>query len=244
MAKNTENKISEKDNDFYTLLIVEDNNIHGACVRVLLEQNTPCKVIGQVGTAQEAYAEFEKHDPNLVIVDIGLPNTNGILVAKKLKRKNPKAKVLVLTAHPDEGHVYEAFSAGVDGYLTKESMKDELFLAAQYVLAGYKYVSPIIADKIIDIYLEKRREMDFNGLDELSPREIEVLVLTAKKMSGPEIGALLKITPKTVERHRTNIAKKAGLEKGAWLVDHAANLIASMKNKNLLPAKFIKMLAG
>lgn len=223
--KNNELETDEKS----SILLVEDNKIHQESIGLLIDLDDSYQVVATARTAPEAYEEFELHKPDLVLMDLGLHGSKGEDATRHLKDMYPDTKILILTAHPDEHHVFKAFSSGADGYLPKNAQKDELFLAMKYLLKGKKFISPMITGTILDIYLEKRKELDFGGMEKLTGRELEILKMVADNLTSKEIGEKLGIKPVTVDKHRAAILRKLQLPKGQKLAGIAADILLTMK---------------
>ena len=213
----------------HTVLVVEDHGIHRQSTVLLVNSQKKFQVVAQAENASESLKKFKACNPDLVVMDLKLPDSTGIEATKKIKKINPDTKVLILTALPDEHHVYAAFSAGVDGYISKRAKKGELSLAMSYIVQGCKFISPLITGDILKFYLEKRNEIEISGLDKLTMREIEVLKLVKERLKSSEIAKKMGIGLKTVEKHRSNILDKLNLPKGQKLAPKAADILLALE---------------
>ena len=160
--------------------------------------------------------------PDLVLLDLSMPKMGGISVIKDVKRELPATRILLLTIHESDQYVLESFEAGADGYCIKDSSREELMLAIESVLQGNTYISPGISDQVMEGYLSNRKRLKEKTLwDTVTQREREVLKLLAEGHSNREIGELLHISVKTVEKHRANLIDKLDLHNVAQLTAYA-----------------------
>jgi len=189
---------------------------------MLLENEDDIVIIGEAGTAQEAVDIVMQAGPDLVVLDIGLPDLSGIEAARKLKQIDPEIAIVALTIHEDQEYFFKMLEAGAMGYVPKRAAPDELLTAIRTAARGEVYLYPSLATLLVDDYLrqdkESRRAREMNGLTE---REGEVLVHLAEGATNAEIGELLEISPKTVARHRENIMRKLNLHSRTELVKYA-----------------------
>jgi DNA-binding NarL/FixJ family response regulator len=151
-----------------------------------------------------------------------MPKLSGISALKEIKRQFPKTKILALTLHTSEEYIIEAFESGVDGYCLKNDTHAELLSAINNVLSGKIYLSATISDKVLKGYLEKeRKNIPNTSLEKLTQREKEVLKLVGESYTSPEIGDILCISAKTVDKHRSNIMNKLNLHTASALTAYA-----------------------
>ncbi len=203
----------------YRLLIVEDHTIVRDGLRSLLSTNPDLEVVGEAVDGREAVHLAEKLKPHLVLMDLSMPRTDGLDATREVKRLLPRTKVLVLTVHDDEEHILAALRTGADGYTLKDATYPELMTAIKNVLNNKCYICPGISKKVVEGYLDGRK--DLKGIASwmsLTHREREVLKLIAEGYKVREIAAYLYISPKTVEKHRSNLLKKLDLLTTAELV--------------------------
>jgi len=204
------------------LILVDDHAVVRSGLRMLLENEDDIVIIGEAGTAQEAVDIVMQAGPDLVVLDIGLPDLSGIEAARKLKQIDPEIAIVALTIHEDQEYFFKMLEAGAMGYVPKRAAPDELLTAIRTAARGEVYLYPSLATLLVDDYLrqdkESRRAREMNGLTE---REGEVLVHLAEGATNAEIGELLEISPKTVARHRENIMRKLNLHSRTELVKYA-----------------------
>ena len=180
------------------------------------------EVVGEVGDGLKLLDRLKKSPPDMVILDISMPNLRGIEATKEIKTTNSEVKVLILTMHNDKEYLYHAISAGADGYLLKEDADTELFSAIETIRHGGNYISPLLlvelADDLAQTYHGARFKAPF---EPLTTREREVLKLIAEGRSSKEVASLLFISVRTVQHHRANIMRKLNIRKTADLVKYA-----------------------
>jgi RNA polymerase sigma factor (sigma-70 family) len=181
------------------------------------------EVIGEAGDGLELLKLLRKMTPHMVIVDISMPNLRGLEAVREIRKQYPDLKVLVLTMHKDRSYLQQAISAGAEGYLLKEDADPDLFSAIEGIRQGKIYVSPHLTQDMIQDWAQIQRGNISSTLhpELLTPREKEVLKLIAEGRSTKEIGELLAISERTVERHRSNIMDKLQVRKTADLVRYA-----------------------
>ncbi|MDK2957197.1 MAG: hypothetical protein PWQ57_2693 [Desulfovibrionales bacterium] len=200
------------DQRMYRLLLVEDNTLLREALDSLLTESNRFVVVGQTGNGQGALEQHRSLKPDVVLMDLTLPGMSGAEAIRRIKSEAPSARILALTVHTSNEHIYAAFNAGADGYVPKDAGSAELFLAIESVSEGLVFISPRVAGKVVRGYLLGRRESGaLPQLEELTAREREIIALVADGMRNREIGETLHISTKTVEKHRSNIIKKLGL---------------------------------
>lgn len=196
----------------YRLVIAEDHTILREGLKALLAARPELEVVGEAMDGREAVRVVEELKPDLLMLDLSMPRSNGLEVLKEIKRANPKTRVMVLTVHKTEDYVFTALQAGADGYVLKDSSSSELMLAVASVLNGERYLSPAIASTVVSGYLGAKEGAPARpAFDELSTREREVLKLIAEGYRTREIAVYLCISPKTVEKHRANLMDRLRL---------------------------------
>ncbi len=197
------------------ILLADDHSLVAAGLCKLLESEF--ELVGTVGDGRALVAAAKKERPDVVLLDISMPLLNGVEAARQLQAALPASKLIFVTVHSDSPYVVEAFRAGASGYLLKRSAASELVTAIREVLAGNLYVTPLIGKGALEGILkvaEKRRPL-------LSARQREVLQLVAEGHSAKEIAQILRISPKTVEFHKSWIMKKLDLHSTAELTRYA-----------------------
>jgi two-component system response regulator NreC len=204
------------------LLLVDDHTVIRSGLRMLLDNEDDVEIIAEAGTAKEALEKAVEHQPDVVVMDIGLPDSSGIEVAAKIKEQLPKVAIVALTIHEDEEYFFKMLEAGASGYVPKRAAPEELLKAIRIAASGQVYLYPTLADLLVKDYLSQdEEERATRNMDGLTPREQEVLTHLAEGLNNPEIGDLLAISPKTVARHRENIMRKLNLHSRTELVKYA-----------------------
>ena len=204
------------------LLLVDDHAVVRSGLRTLLEPETDIEIVGEAGAAREALELVKRLQPEVVLMDIGLPDQSGIEATQAIKRAWPGVAVVALTIHEDEEYFFQMLHAGASGYVPKRAAPEELITAVRTAAAGEIYLYPSLAKLLVRDYLNGNREAaSTSALDELTEREREVLAYLAEGSSNQEIAEALVISPKTVARHRENIMHKLNLHSRADLVKYA-----------------------
>jgi two-component system response regulator NreC len=204
------------------LLLVDDHAVVRSGLRMLLEGQRDVEIVGEAGTAAEALEATEQFKPDVILMDIGLPDKSGIEATRQIKMHFPNVSVVALTIHEDEEYFFKMLDAGASGYVPKRAAPEELLTAIRAAAAGEVYLYPSLAKLLVRDYLTgDRPPEEKSNLDGLTDRESEVLTYLAEGASNDAIAAALVISPKTVERHRENIMKKLNLHSRAELVRYA-----------------------
>jgi len=198
------------------ILIADDHRLFREGLKGLLTSHE-FTVVAEAGDGQEGIRLARKHQPDLALVDITMPGLNGVDVAREVQRVAPKCKVVVLTMHKDSPYVAAALRAGARGYVLKTQPASELLKALREVSKGDVYLMPDVSRALVESY----QRNDGADADPLSPREREVLQLVAEGKTTKEIGAVLNISFKTAESHRTRIMAKLDIHETAGLVRYA-----------------------
>ena len=206
----------------YRVILADDHVLVRRGLKLILEENSNLEIAAEVGDGLELLNVLQKINPDLIILDVSMPNLRGIEAIPEIRRVRPNAKVLMLTMHKEEDYLYQAISAGANGYLLKEDAEKELFSAIEHIKNGKIYISPGLADQSMQNWARMRRgEDDSQHAESLTVREREILKLIAEGKSNKEIGDLLFISVRTVERHRANMMSKLSIRKTAELVQYA-----------------------
>jgi DNA-binding NarL/FixJ family response regulator len=207
----------------YRIVLADDHVLVRQGLRRILEGVADLEVIGEANDGLELLNLLNHSAPDMVVLDIFMPNLRGIEAIHEIKKIRPEAKVLILTMHKDKEYLYLALSAGAKGYLLKEDADKELFSAIEKVRHGKTYISPHFSEEIVDdlVQMGKRDPKAILEIDSLTPREREVLKLIAEGKSSKEIAHLLFISVLTVNNHRANIMEKLNLNKATDLVKYA-----------------------
>ena len=204
------------------LLLVDDHEVVRSGLRMLLDSEQDVEIVGEAGTAEEALRAVQELEPDVVLMDIGLPDLSGIEAAARIREIRPQVAVVALTIHEDKEYFFRMLDAGASGYVPKRAAPDELLTAIRAAAKGEVYLYPSLATLLVKDYMgqdpDDREARILNGLTE---RELEVLGHLADGASNSEIGDTLQISPKTVARHRENIMRKLNLHSRTELVKYA-----------------------
>ncbi len=205
----------------YKIVIAEDQTLVREGLRSLIASEKDYQVVGEAEDGLQAIRCVDRLKPHLVLIDLAMPKLSGISAIREIKRMHADTKIIALTFHTSEGYLMAAFDAGADGYCLKNDTYIELTTAIRCVLEGKKYLSPEISGKVLNGFLEMKKEDVTSTWDTLTRREIEVLKMVGEGYTSPEISQLLGISPKTVDKHRANIMKKLNLHNTAALTAYA-----------------------
>jgi two-component system response regulator NreC len=204
------------------LLLVDDHEVVRSGLRMLLESAGGVEIVGEAGTAREALDKVSEIRPDVVIMDIGLPDMTGIEAAREIKALRPETSIVALTIHEDQEYFFKMLEAGATGYVPKRAAPEELLTAVEAAAAGEVYLYPSLAKLLVKDYLSQEPQLKATrALDGLTEREQEVLEQLAEGASNAAIGEALGISPKTVARHRENIMRKLNLHSRSELVKYA-----------------------
>jgi two-component system response regulator NreC len=204
------------------LLLIDDHAVVRSGLRMLLESEPDMEIVGEGGTAREALESVARLTPDLVLMDIGLPDMSGIEVTQKIKTGWPQVAVVALTIHEDEEYFFKMLQAGASGYVPKRAAPEELLTAIRTAASGEVYLYPSLAKLLVKDYVSGGKEQsELGALDDLTDRENEVLAHLADGASNQEIADVLSISPKTVARHRENLMRKLNLHSRTELVKYA-----------------------
>ncbi|MCJ7621974.1 MAG: response regulator transcription factor [Anaerolineaceae bacterium] len=204
------------------LYLVDDHEVVRTGLRMLLSNEADVQIVGEAGTAREALEGVGKVHPDVVLMDIGLPDMSGIEATQKIKSLYPNVAVVALTIHEDEEYFFRMLDAGASGYVPKRAAPEELLTAIRSASKGEIYLYPSMAKLLVKDYLAQERSLDgASSLDGLTDREQEVLKHLVEGENNDVIAGILVISPKTVARHRENIMRKLNLHSRAELVRYA-----------------------
>jgi len=202
------------------VMIVDDHAIVRAGLRALLFEEAPFDLVGEAAGGYEALELVEKTKPDVLILDLSMPDLDGISVTRKIKPQFPGLKILILTLHEEEALLKEAIKAGAAGYILKRAAEAELISAIRVILRGDLYIDPTMVRGL----LEESRHPQINQnnpTESLTRRETEILRLIVEGFTNRQIGQELNISIRTVEGHRANISDKLGLHSRVELVRYA-----------------------
>ncbi len=191
------------------IYIADDHTIVRDGLAVMLQVHSDITVVGSGSDGRQAVREIEQLHPDIVIMDIAMPNLNGIEAALLLRDVAPAVKTIMLSMYATKEHIFRALQAGARGYLLKNSAGSELVNAVRIVQSGQRYLSQKISDTVVDDYLLESRVA--GPLDALSAREREVLQLVAEGHSSAQVAAMLSLSPKSIETYRSRLMQKIGV---------------------------------
>jgi two-component system, NarL family, response regulator NreC len=203
------------------LLLVDDHAVVRSGLRMLLENERDMEIIGEAASAHEAIDVALRVKPNVILMDIGLPDLSGIDATREIKKRYPEVSVVALTIHEDEEYFFKMLEAGATGYVPKRAAPEELLTAIRAAATGQVYLYPSLAKLLVRDYLSGGQPSSSEAHSELTRREHEVLTYLAEGANNEEIATSLVISPKTVARHRENIMRKLNLHSRAELVRYA-----------------------
>ena len=204
------------------LVLADDHAVVRSGLRMLLQAQPDIEIVGEAETGTQALAQVRTLKPDIILMDIQMPDMNGIEATRQIKEAFAETAVLALTMHEDDQYFFEMLQAGASGYVPKRAAPDELVRAIRTVSRGEVFLHPSLATRLVQSYLGGDVGNDSANLTgNLTPREQEVLVLIAEGMTNPEIAERLVISVKTVDRHRENIMRKLNLHNRIDLVKYA-----------------------
>jgi two-component system, NarL family, response regulator NreC len=200
------------------VLIVDDHAVVRSGLRLVLEADEGIEPVGEAGSARDAIFEARALKPDVILLDVVMPDQSGLEIIPTLLHENPETKILMLSMQDDPRYVREAFDAGASGYVLKEAADSEVVAAVREVAGGGRYVDPELGARLVAAESEERRRAEE---DPLSEREGEVLRLLALGHTNQEIAKQLYISVRTAETHRAHIMQKLRLSSRAELVRYA-----------------------
>jgi RNA polymerase sigma factor (sigma-70 family) len=204
------------------VLLADDHKLIRAGLRLVVDQQPDLIVVGEADDGRQAVELAKSLKPDVVVMDIGMPNLNGIEAARQIRAIRSDAAAVMLSMHSDEGYVLRALSAGARAYLLKDSATTDLVQAIHAVVEGKSFFSPAVSKVLLQDYMRKlQRSGAEDSYDLLSPREREVLQLVAEGKSNKEIASLLNLSVYTVETHRAKIMQKLNLKGVSELILYA-----------------------
>jgi len=204
------------------ILLADDHSVMRTGLRLVLERQPDFRVVGEASDGREAVALVQQHKPDVVVMDIGMPNLNGIEAARQVTASLPEVSVVILSMHSDEAYVLRALKAGARAYLLKESAESDLIAAIRAVHNGKAFFSPAVSRMLVEDYIRQLQDREIEDSYELlTTREREVLQLIAEGKSNKEIANMLNLSLYTVESHRGNLMEKLNLHTVPELILYA-----------------------
>jgi two-component system response regulator NreC len=203
------------------ILIAEDHQTVREGIKLLVNSQPDMEIIGEAGDGEDAIGKAVDAVPDLLLMDISMPNLNGLKATKKLRSVIPNLKILILTRHTDDGYLQQLLGAGANGYVLKQSAPTELITAIRAIAAGNAYLDPSLTRKVMGGYVNRSSSLRGETKGELSDREAEVLRLIAFGYSNKEIAGKLDLSVKTIEAHKANAMRKLGITSRIDIVKYA-----------------------
>jgi two-component system, NarL family, response regulator NreC len=204
------------------IVLADDHTIIRSGLRLLLEQQPDFKVVAEAEDGRQAVERVAEHHPDVAILDIGMPELNGIEATRQIVALDPHSNVVILSMHSDEGYVLRALKAGARAYILKSAAEADLIRAVRAVSEGKSFFSPVISKMLLEDYVRQVREKEVeDSYDLLTPREREILQLLAEGKTNKEVATILKLSPYTVETHRGNLLQKLNLHSVPELILYA-----------------------
>jgi two-component system response regulator NreC len=204
------------------ILLADDHTILRAGLKMMLNAQPDMEVIGEAQDGRQAISEGIRLQPDIILMDITMPDMNGIEATRQVKKMLPEVKVLVLTMHENDEYVFQALRAGASGYMLKEAADTELITALHVIQSGKFYLSPSAQSVMVGDYLQRvRTGEEKDTYSSLTEREREILKLVAEGYTNNQIAERLVISPKTVDTHRTHGMDKLNLHSRAEIVKYA-----------------------
>ena len=204
------------------ILLADDHTVMRNGLRLLLERQANLQVVGEASDGRQAVALIEKTNPDVVIMDIAMPNLNGIEATRQIVNQNPRTAVAILSMHSDESYVIRALKAGARAYLLKDSAEADLLAAVRALTEGKSFFSPAISRILVEDYM---RQLQSRGAEDtyelLTNREREILQLLAEGRTNKEVANMLNLSLYTVETHRMHILQKLNLHSVPELILYA-----------------------
>jgi DNA-binding NarL/FixJ family response regulator len=196
------------------LVLADDHFVVRTGLRAMLESDPDIEIVGEAATGSEAIELVGQTLPDLVLMDLRMPDGDGVEATKRLRELHPTTEVLVLTTYDTDADILRAIEAGATGYLLKDATRDELLRATRLAAAGETTLAPSVASRLVDRVRDP-------GAGALSPRELQILELVAKGLTNREIGARLYISEATVKTHMIHVFSKLGVEDRTHAVSEA-----------------------
>lgn len=210
-----------------TVVIVDDHPLFREGLKSIIRSDTRYEIVGEAGTAHEAIRVIGEKRPDLVLLDVALPDKTGIELIGEIKNVLSKTMIMIISMHSKVDYIVKAFKAGATGYVVKDSAAERLLQGIDAVLRDEYFLDSSVSHKVIEKLMEWPKEearITDRGYDSLTSREQEILALLAEGLSAREVAEKLFISPRTVENHRSSIMRKLDLHSNHELIRYAAKL--------------------
>lgn len=209
------------------ILLVDDHVLFREGLRAIISRKSQYEIVGEAGNAKEALYLLRELTPDLILLDIALPDQNGIELTQEIRKRLPKIRILIVSMHTQIDYILKTFQAGASGYVAKESASEKLLQGMECVLNGETFMDSSVSQNVLKKLIkipEKKDKSPATGYDTLSPREQEIMVLLVDGKACKQIAEKLCISPKTVENHRANIMQKLELHSTIDLFRYAMKI--------------------
>lgn len=210
-----------------TVLIVDDHPLFREGLKTIIGCDARYEIVGEAGNGHDAIQMTKKHRPDLVLLDVALPDQTGMEVTAEIKKVSAETTVMIVSMHSKVDYIVKAFQAGAKGYVVKDSAAERLLQGIDSVLRGEYFLDSSVSQQVVKKLMESPKEearISDRGYDTLTSREQEILVLLAEGLSAKEVAEKLFISPRTVENHRSSIMRKLDLHSNHELIRYAAKL--------------------
>ena len=203
------------------ILLAEDHQTVREGIKLLVNAQPDMEVVGEASDGELAIKEAVRLRPDIILMDISMPNMNGLKATKKLRRMDPDLKILTLTRHTDDGYLQQLIGAGANGYVLKQSAPTELINAIRTIASGNAYLDASLTRKVMGGYMNRASSLRGENKGDLTDRENEILRLISFGYSNKEIGVQLDLSVKTIEAHKANAMRKLGISSRIDIVRYA-----------------------
>jgi two-component system, NarL family, response regulator NreC len=205
----------------YNIVIADDHDMFREGLKNLINRESQFRVVGEAQDGEILLAQLKKLQCDIVVVDLSMPNMDGMTAIKTIRQKHPHIKIMVLTMQKDHEHFKHAMAYGASGYLLKDDAFEQFAKAVKQIMRGKHFVSPAVSTLLADRYIRSLDDSETPSLDILTKREIQILKYVASSLANKNIASKLKISIRTVETHRANLTNKLGIKTTAGLVKFA-----------------------